>query len=86
MVWMVWIHLVVRRQVLPQLQLIFVVLEVVAALLRRPTGQLIGDHLPVAPVLLKESDKFVFLVTLPLVLRFYAAAEQRWLIYRASNS
>jgi hypothetical protein len=73
------------RQISPESQLIFVVLKVVSALLRCPSWQLASYHVPVAAVSLQKFHKLVFLIPLPLVLCFDAAAEKGRLVHWACD-
>lgn len=79
------VELVVGGQVSAEVELVLVVLEVVAALLRSTTWELISDDLPVSAVDLEELDELLLLVSLPLVLGLDAAAEEGWLVHRSSD-
>ena len=83
--WIVHVELVVGRQVSAEVELVLVVLEVVAALLRSATRELVSDDLPVSAVDLEELDELLLLVSLPLVLGLDAAAEEGWLVHRSSD-
>ena len=83
--WIVHVELVVGGQVSAEVELVLVVLEVVAALLRGATWELIGDYLPVSAVDLEELDELLLLVSLPLVLGLDAAAEEGWLVHRSCD-
>ena len=67
------------------MQFILVVLEIVAALLRGASWQLLGDDLPVPTVDLEEFDELLLFVSLPLVESFDAASEESRLIDRAGH-
>lgn len=83
--WIMHVELVVGGQVSAEVELVLVVLEVVAALLRGATRELISDYLPVSAVDLEELDELLLLVSLPLVLGLDAAAEEGWLVHRSCD-
>lgn len=83
---MIRVHLVVRWQVLAKLKLVLVILKIIATLLGRPSGQLVGNNLPIASMLLEQSNELVLLVPLPLVLRLYTTTKERRLVHGASAS
>ena len=79
------VELVIRGEVSAEVKLVLVVLEVVAALLRRSSRELVGDDLPVSAVDLEELDELLLLISLPLVLGLDAAAEERGLVHGARD-
>ena len=67
------------------MKLVLVVLEVVAALLRRSSWELVGDDLPVSAVDLEELDELLLFISLPLVLGLDAAAKECGLVHGARD-